>query len=441
MISQQDAERGLVYGLIRRPGEPADDALERFATLPIAVEPEDIADLKLRALYQVILENAFRDLATSTRLAAQATGIDEFDIAEGAADTDLGALPVYAQGVSYHSQRRQIGQAAEDIGDIARQATPEEALDQMQERLSDVSLGDERTRIASITERSEYGERALRRRQESMKAGEIRVDFPIAAMNDLLPYILAGQMILMTGQTKVGKSSFSGQVFDYNVRRGQRGLYFHFEDTPEVMDLRRIARMMVAYGRQGVTLAQLLGNVLSDRQQQMIDEVRAAIATWGDLGKEIYCAGWTMEKVVRIWMRECTRARVEKDPIKFVVVDYLNKAEILPAKMKDYGIFGARGRDAELVKRAAEATGVVAFLVQQEGIDGNPFETKQSAQKSQAWISLQRDRLPDYSLALEGRVVIKNANMGKTGAIDISFDPTWMSWRDIDDNIDPAAWV
>jgi len=428
-ISQQESERSLVFGLIRRPGEDVDEALERFATLPQAIEPEDIADPQLRKLYEVIMDNAFHDLATSSRLASQATGIDEFEISEAAADVDLAAIPVYAQAVGYHSRRRQIDGAARDITDIAQKEKPDRALDRMQERLSDVSLGAERERISTLLAQSDAGRAALQARQNSMRGGEIRVTFPIPDMNELLPYLLPGQMVLITGQTKVGKSSFASQLFDYNVRRGMRGLYFHFEDTPEVMDLRRIARLMTAYGTNGVTLRQLLGEVLNDRQQEMVEEVRRSIATWGDLGKEIYCAGWSMEKVVRIWLRECTKARVMGDPVRFVVVDYLNKAELHPKKLKNYGLFAARGRDAELVKRTAEATGAIAFLVQQEGIDGNPYETKQSAQKSQAWVSLVRERLDTYALDLEGKVIVKNANMGKTGSIRVAFDPTWMSWR------------
>ena len=74
MLSQHEAETGLAYSLLRRPGEDAEDALFRVATLPIAIEAEDLADLTLRALVANILENAGNDVATSTYLAAQATG-------------------------------------------------------------------------------------------------------------------------------------------------------------------------------------------------------------------------------------------------------------------------------------------------------------------------------------------------------------------------------
>ncbi|NIV32724.1 MAG: hypothetical protein GWN58_25750 [Anaerolineae bacterium] len=430
MLSQQEAERGLVHSLLRKPGEESYGALERLAALPVAVTPEDINDPKLRRLFKLILENAYQEVATSTKLAAQATGVDEFDLVAGTESVDSSALRIYAEAVAYHSARRAINMAASDAMQDAKSKKPGDALDAIHTRFAGISLTSEEERIGTVAERCTEGQHILAHRQQSMANGEIRVAFVINRLNHFVPYLLPGQVVLITGKTKVGKSSFAAQLFDYNVRRGMRGAYFHFEDTPEVMDLRRIARQM-ATRYDGVPLWKMLGTVLSPADQERIQEVRGEIAGWGHMGTEIYAAGWTMEQVIRTWRRLWLQGRAADKPLDFVVVDYLNKAELTPRKLKAYGLFAGRGRDAELVKQTAEATGTIAFLIQQEGVDGTPYETKQSAQKAQVWLSLVRERLPNHSLDPMGQAIVKNANMGQTGAVPVEFDARWMAWREL----------
>ena len=429
MLTQSEAERGLVFSLLRRPGEDGMEALERVALLPVAVEPEDIVDAQLRKLMAVILENGAKEVSTSTKLAAQATGLDEFDLIQGAESIDPSAINVYAFAVQHHTLKRAVTYAAEDAVEAARSLTPAEALDRINEHFSGISTASEEDRIGTINQRVDEGRQMLIARQQSMSNGDERVSFPLTRVNHMVPYLLPGQMILLTGQTKVGKSSFAAQLYDANIKRGLRGIYFHFEDTPEVMDLRRIARQMARYGAGGVALRTMLANILTTEQWEKIEEIRSSITEWGERGTEVYAAGWSMEQVCRVWWRLCMQAKAAGDPIDFVVVDYLNKAELSPQKLRAYGLYAARGRDAELVKRTSEATRVVSFLVQQEGIDGNPYETKQSWQKSQAWISLQRERQGDQSLSLTGQVVVKNANMGSTGAVPAEFLPEYMLWQ------------
>jgi len=432
MLGQQEAERGLVLSLLRWPEEEADEALERVASLPVAIEPEDIANEHLRTIFSVVLSNAANEVATSVRLAAQMSGVDEAKIADALASVDRGALRVYAEAVAYHSARRQLTSAAEAAVEIASNgADPSEALDSIAETFASISLASEEGRIATVAERAQQGEAALSARQQEMSNGHKRVELPLPSLNRMLPYLLPGQMVLVTGATKVGKSSFAGQLFDYNVKRGLPGLYFHFEDTPEVMDLRRLARQMSSMGNEGVPLHRLLSCLLNQRERELVDVVREWVTKWGHLGTEVYSAGWTMEQVIRVWRRLALRAKASGEPIRLVVIDYLNKAELPPQKLRSLGLYAARGRDAELVKQTAEATRVVAFLVQQEGDNGQPYETRQSAQKAQAWISLQRERLPNHSLDPIGKAVVKYANLGSTGAVQAEFLPDWMVWREL----------
>ena len=432
MLSQPEAEQGLVYGLLRGPDEEIGEALVRVASLPIAIEPADIGDKTLNTLLALILKNAEREVATSTRLAAQALGTDEFDLVQSVERVDRGAIRVYAEAVAYHSARRDIVFAANKATDAARDQAPSEALDTISAGFAAIVLSSEKDRIASVTERTTQGRESLEHRQAAMRNGEVRIVFPMEGLNNLVPYLLPGQVVLCTGATKTGKSSWAGQFFDYNVKRGMKGLLFHFEDTPEVMDLRRIARQMPTMGRDGVPLRRLLGEVLSSKEWEKVEAVRTDIAEWGHRGTEIYASGWTMEQVIRIWRRLCIRASVAGDPIQFVIVDYLNKAELSPQKLKNFGgVFGSRGRDAELIKQATEATSVVSLLVQQEGINGHPYETKQSSQKSQVWISLARDRLDNHALNPVGEIIVKNANLGSTGAVPAEFWAHWMLWHEL----------
>lgn len=432
MLSQKEAEVGLAFSLLKRPGEIRQDALQRIALLPIDIQPLMIQDKTMRDLMTMTLENGAADVATSTYLAAQGMSADEFDLLEQLGTVDVEALPVYCNAVRHYYQQREIRTAAADAVQLAKgQEEPGQVLGQISQRFADLDMIGDQSRIGTITERTEAGQVIMEERQTSITNGEIRVSFPIDELNDKLPYILPGQVILLTAQTKVGKSAFAGQMLDYNARRMMNCLYFHFEDTPEVMDIRRIARQMEAHPAHpgNVVLRQMLGQVLSEQQKALIIEIRKEIAQWGSNGIEIYCAGWTMEQVCRVWRQYYYRFKAASQPLDLVIIDYLNKAELTPGKLKEYGQFGARGRDAELVKRTTEATSCVTLLVQQEGNTGEPYETQQSKQKSQAWISLVRERDEEtMALHYQGKAIVKNANMGATGAVNALFVPERMLW-------------
>jgi len=431
MLNQAEAERGLVYSLLRRSGEDIADALERVAMLPIAVEAADIADPQLRTLLALILDEAAREVAVSTYLAAQATGADEFDLVQSTESVDPGALRVYAEAVAYHSARRQISSVARKAVDAARNADPDQALNQITEQFASISLASEDGRIATVSERLVEGRAIHNTWQAGLASGEVRVSFPIPTLNDWLP-LLPGNAILLTAASKVGKSSLAGQFFDHNLKRGMRGVLFHFEDTTQVTYTRRLARQMAKFCTQNPpTYKRMLHSILNEQDERFIDAVEHDIRGWSGLGTEVYCAGWTMEQVVRTWHRLCIRARAEGDPIKFVIVDYLNKAELTPQQLKSYGLFAARGRGAELVKRAAEMTGTIVLLVQQESVEGTPYESRQSWHKSQVWLRLVRERLPNNKLDPIGDLIVANANNGETGTIRVEFLPDWMLWKEL----------
>jgi len=430
VLSQSESEKGLAYSLLRRPGEDAEDALQRVASLPIAIEPEDISDPVLRSLAAVVLDNAAGETATGTRLAAQATGIDEFTLLQGVESVDHNALRIYAEAVAYHSARRQITSAAEDAVESARLQSPGDALDQIGARFAGISLGEEDERVASVSQRLVEGHQARAAWQEEVASGKPRISFPLSRLDETLP-VLPGDLILLSAATKVGKSSFAGQFFDLNLKRGMRGVLFHFEDTIRITYARRIARQMARFDGCGPTYKQLLYSMLSPEDLEYVRLAEESITEWADRGTEVYCAGWTMEQVIRTWRRLCLKARAEGRPIDFVVIDYLNKAELLPQKIKAYGLFAARGQDAELIKRTAEATGVTALLLQQEGDEGKPYETRQTQQKAQIHLRLLRERLPSGRLSPTGELRVESANNSETGAVSVELLPGNMLWREL----------
>lgn len=445
MLDQRAAEEGLVISLLRRPGEKKDVTLARVANLPPALTEESVQNPRLRKLLAVVLANADRDIATSVSLAARSSDWDEFDLRGLVEATDADALSLYVESVLYYQAKRQISSAAENALEAARSESPEQAIDRITQEFARISLSDE-DRIGTIAERARVGGESFRRRQEAMKRGDTRLAFPIPRLNYLLPTILPGQVILLTAGSKIGKTSFASQMFDYNVRRGLRGIYFHFEDTTEVMHLRRVARGMVRFmdgstwkpTRPIATWNRLIGRkdgdfppYLTEKEMESVRLVEESIAReLGDRGIEVYSAGWTMQRVARVWRRLNTKARNAGHKIDFVVIDYLNKAALRPDTLRSLGnnIYAARGLDVELIKQTAEELGIIAILLQQESDEGLPYETRQSLQKSQAWLSLQRERYDNGELSKQGFVHVRNANMGETGRVSVRLLAQFMLW-------------
>jgi len=448
VLTQKEAEIGLVFSLIRRPGESTEDALARYADLP-PIDADDIGDKSLRQLFQVIEQNAADDLATSTRLAAQATGIDEFEIVQRVESVDPDALAVYARDVLHHARQRQIKSAAETAVQAAAK-DPDQALDEIAGAFAQIDLASDDGRIGTIEERLKTGHIGLLQLQEEIRSGRPRPRFPLPGLNRLIPLVLPGQVILLTAKSKVGKTAFASQMFDINVASGLRGVYFHFEDTPQVMHLRRVARTQASFydfanarPKAGYTTAPFyrllgkapsgeLGVTLTDKELETVEAAtKLAESLLDNRGIEVYCAGWPMKRVIRIWRKLHLRLQAKGEKLDFVVIDYLNKADVSLREVGILGMHGARGRDTELVKQTAEALDCVAFLLQQESDEGLPYETRQSLQESQAWISLQRERMLDGSLNPYGKAVVKNANMGETGEVNMRLFPSFMIFGEV----------
>ena len=418
-----DSEALLVRSLYIRPGEDADLALGRIASLPPGLSADDIADAKLRREFEFIIDNAYkRELATTVRLAAVKLNLDEFDLASAVASVDPSGVGLYADSVIAESDKRKVRSAIRKARISAAEKPAEEALEAAYRSLAEVELSTENTRLLTVAQRAQYGEEWLVNRQQEIASGKPRIAFPVAALNEMIPYLLPGWMVLVTAESGQGKTSFTGQMADYNARRGLPVLTVHFEDTHEMMHVRQIIRQ--AYGRAAVRFGvnRLLGSVLTAKEIELARRIAADIAEWGGNSYEFYAGGLTMEAACHVWRQVAARLRFTGNPLSLVVIDYLNKASITPQKSRMFGgHFGARGYDAELVKRTAEATKVVAVLCQQE-VNGVPYETRQGWQKSQVWLSLS-------VLDTGAEIRIRKANLGRTGLVQAEFDGEVLLWR------------
>lgn len=449
LLSRHDAELGYVLSLLRGPGEDRDTPILRLASCDVLIEPTDLKDPTLRTLLRFVQVSAMDETPVSYKLAATVIKQDEAWLVEQALTVDTDATDLYAREISRYTQADRLGYAAAQIQSISTDdnLTTDEKRDLMQQRLSQIDLADTQARIDTIVGMDEKWLEAFEQRQEDIRKGKIRIAFPstLKGLNGFVPYLFPGDMVLITGESGVGKSSFGGQIFDGNIERTKnvtekderqgkkilRGIRFRFEDSNEKAGARRLLRMMEGAetkdGRKiGVDSSRLMAPViLRDYEYRIIELTRQAFAEWGQRGIEVFCYGWDMERTIGVLRKFKT-----SHDIDFAVFDYLNKAHLDHRKLRNYGLFGARGHDAELIKTATEELGIITFLIQQENPqNGMPFETTMSLQKSQVWISLQRELLDTGERTPDATVWIRKANMGRTQKVPARFDGQFLTWR------------
>jgi hypothetical protein len=429
-IDRATSEKGYVLSLLRHPEEPPEAPIDRLASLQIDVAPEDISNSNLRKILELILKNARRMMATSTRIAAQCISTDEMIILSQMDSVDVDSIDVYAEAILRHSVSSDVMSAAGKAKELAKQGQAQEALDHLAAKMATIQSESERGRISTLAQSIPAFTSQFEDHQGMLSRGDVRFAFPWGGLNRLVPYIPPGNLILGTAMKKVGKTSWAGQLGDWNARRGLNVLYFHAEDTPFIMRMKRVGRQMAALRdhenrHTGISVRRMLSTVLAPKDRERVATVNQSISEWKGSVTEIHSVGWTAEQITRTWHRLCNRSQVD-----IVIIDYLNKLRLLPQKTRVWGQYGARGQDAELFKIAAEQTGVVAVLMQQEKEpEGTPYQSKETPQKAQLYIRLIREQdSTTHRLDLNGRFVVMNANLGDTGAIDAYFYPDWMVW-------------
>jgi len=428
-LNRGDVEKGFVLSLLRWDDERSDAVLSRYAELEYTVDLDSIQNKALRTIFKTLRSYAEKDQAMGVKLAAMVANISEDVIRQGMQKVDRSAANHYARMLLEIETEGKVSGLTREVQAILKRDGSEAALQAMVAGASDINATSDAEYIDDIAEAGSKFVDWYKGYQQRMADGEIRLAFPIPRVNEMLPYIFPGHAVLLTAKSKVGKSSFAGQLFDYNVRRGFNGAYFHWEDSKEVMGIKRTGRQMGLQRDQdgkeiGISVEKMLSCVLNAEEMRLVEYVNEEIATWGGRGTQIHCAGWTVERALAVWRRLHRRGLAD-----FAVFDYLNKANQTSSKLRDWGgKYGAMARDAELIKSAAESLKANAIVIQQENDTGTPFGSKEAYHKMQAWISLVRERLDDGQLDIHGKVCIRAANMGRTGEVDCWFHQDWLVW-------------
>jgi replicative DNA helicase len=275
------------------------------------------------------------------------------------------------------------------------------------------------------------------KRMQDIKDGKPNVTFPWRKIGEMVPYIYQDDLILLSGQSKMGKSSAAHQIAMVNARR-MKVLYFHNEDNPMKLFLRRIAQAqymkdpsLSGLDNSGIDLYTLkYPELLSTgmRDPKMLERLRREQnfihLNIGDNIIYVYCPGWTADRITSMW-----RSIRMKQDIGLVIIDYLNKIESYE-KAKRLGTMPyAMEYNVELFKREAgrKTAMTPCVVVQQENEDGTTRDTRSSYIKSQVHISLGRDQ--DHNgLIPDGWITVKRANDGMTGGVRAQFYADYMVW-------------
>lgn len=384
--------RNLLTCLLKFPNEAADAALERVYSVM------DIDFGGLQSAYEWICNNADVGVSTTPKMLTDKFGIT----------LDQGGLSPEAYLV------------------YARELRLERLKADATREIANLKVEDASSSILTIAEHNQVGLAQFKQRIAGQ--AKPRFEFPWPEINSMVPFVHDDDMILITGKSKVGKSSGAHQIALTNARRIPV-LYFHNEDTVMKLFMRRIAQLQIASDPKmefkGLKYADLLNPPANFSKW---DAITAAARLGDNLSLTyVYCSGWTPEQITLEWRRF-----KQRHPLGLVVIDYLNKIEVSHL-IKVHGSRAYAFEAAvEMFKREAGRKEAMTncLLVQQENEEGEGAvrDTKSSYIKAQVHISLQRDEVPG-GLLNTGNISVLRANDGITGARPAKFFPEYMLWR------------
>lgn len=409
--------------MLRLPGENSTAPLERFYSYY-----DYTASYSDTPLAKAIEENAYQNIALTPRMLKELYDI-EVDI-DGLTPE---STEVYHQKMTEQTRRRKIREVGQKLMRIAqgKDDTP------IGEILAAVDVRDEQKQITmNLSTQTAVGMRMYNDRVASINSGEVRFAFPWDCINRAVPFVYPDDMILLSGQSKYGKSSAAHQIAMYNASR-MKVLYFHNEDNPMKMFLRRIAQYQLALDSnplqsggpakagtisyRDMVSAATKSDEFMDKVEKSANEI---IRRLGDNLVYVYCPGWTAEQIVN----EIVLAKRQNE-IGLVVVDYLNKIESYDKAVALGTMANAYEYTVEILKRESGRAGHMCptLLIQQENEDGGVRASKSSYILSQVHLSVDRDSNGD-GMENTGTLRIKRANDGETGTWPAMFYPDYMSW-------------
>lgn len=397
------ALEGYLACLCKFEGEDSETALGRVFSY---YKPD------LSPTVDVVAQYAYEGLALTPRMLADKTGVsvDQSGLTPQ-------SVEMYSDMLGESARRRKIHQIGEQLvktGDLNSAQNSLMALGEL-EHDSGAVLG--------IQEHLLLGERLFTQRQEMIKSGAAFVRFPWNKLNEMLPYIYSDDLILLSGDSKVGKSSAAHQIALRNARQ-LPVLYFHNEDNILKLHMRRLAQMQIEFDREltgsSISYSDLVRNTVKGPNfLEVIKRTNELVLQQiGDRLTYVYCSGWTPERIVTEWRKQ----RRQKG-IGLVIIDYLNKIEMSHLIKSRNNVAYAIDYTVELFKREAGLAQqqTPCILVQQENEDGSVRDGRSSYIKAQAHISLQRTPTGDI-------IELMRANDGEPGQIPASFYPKYMLW-------------
>jgi hypothetical protein len=409
--------------LLRFPGEKTEDVLDRFFKYY-----DYGAEYAKTPLAKVIEEQAHAGIALTPRMVKEIAGISVS--VDGLSPE---AIDLY-HGKLDEERRRKV---ARNVGQRLLSIASGRSDEDLETVIADVDVEEEQKPAAmDLPTHSAVGMKMFRDRAEELASGKPRIAFPWNVVNEAVPFIYQDDMILLSGMSKVGKSSAAHQLALYNASR-LNVVYFHNEDNPLKVFLRRIAQYQLARDpnplRSGGPLnmgtldyRELLNhNVKNSKLMEQVEEENAFILNKiGNRLTYVYCSGWTADQIVSEWRKAKRRGKVD-----LVIIDYLNKIESYTKARTIGTMAGAMEYNVELFKREAGRKNAMTpcVLVQQENEDGTVRDTRSSYIKSQLHISVTRD-VDESGMQVTGRIKVLRANDGRTGNFPAQFYPGYMVW-------------
>lgn len=257
-----------------------------------------------------------------------------------------------------------------------------------------------------------------------------KLTFPWHELRRFRSQIAKGELIGVLGEPGAGKTAFMEQIGESWWKQGFVGGYYHLETSKETMADRRVARWT------GIPLERLeaahkeekTGNyeyLTSDEYNSMYQAL-AMFDTWpGDL-QLIHCPGWTMPQICADIVK-----RVETEGWRFVILDYLNKVQVVPFSGNGNLTFDI-GAGIELFKTTLEEYGLVGMMGAQMTKDAKKRKRGQTLadvrntgeldDKAQIGVLLKRPRDDDNGRAGPCNISIVKANSGREGTTGMWFD-------------------
>lgn len=303
----------------------------------------------------------------------------------------------YAKIVRRHATQRATIEAAAQLGaEAQRTSDPSALLARASSALEQLAA----TESPTLLEGAEVLKRLYSRLEGQVEEGDAHhLSTGYAALDRLLAGGFArGELVLVGGNSGMGKTSLCAEFFRRMVRSGARGMYFSTELRAEEFTMRLVAQ------EARVDLEDLMGGKSSQRDWERM------IPAMGAMGKWAWAVDDSEEATLPL-IAHHTRHRAKTHGLDVLVVDHIHRLEPLaeqarlPRRDQLDGI-------VRVLQRLARALGIVVIAAAQLNDDGRA--------KAEANAKGGRDPRPTQSNFLDCRTLGKEA-----GVVLFPFRPSY----------------